>query len=133
MEAPPEGSFWRIDMKILRVAMIGAVLITAASATLTGGQDLPASSPPWASSMPNTSQKSDNSEWTQQQKKMRVMARQRQLAADADKLVALATDLKAQVDKSSPDKLSVDMIKKAAEIEKLAHRVKERMKASSGG
>lgn len=64
---------------------------------------------------------------------MRVMARQRQLAVDADKLVALATDLKAQVDKSSPDKLSVDMIKKAAEIEKLAHRVKERMKASSGG
>ncbi|HEV2485445.1 MAG TPA: hypothetical protein VGT08_07930 [Terracidiphilus sp.] len=120
-------------MKILRVAMIGAVLITAASAALTGGQDLPAPSPPWASSMSNTSQKSDNSEWTQQQKKMRVMARQRQLAADADKLVALATDLKAQVDKSSPDKLSVDMIRKAAEIEKLAHRVKERMKVASGG
>jgi hypothetical protein len=36
--------------------------------------------------------------------------------------------LKAQVDKSTKDTLSVDVIKKAEEIEKLAHSVKERMK-----
>ena len=48
--------------------------------------------------------------------------------ADTDKLLALATDLKAQVDKSTKDTLSVDVIKKADEIEKLAHSVKERMK-----
>ena len=48
--------------------------------------------------------------------------------ADTDKLLALATDLKEQVDKSTKDTLSVDVIKKADEIEKLAHSVKERMK-----
>jgi hypothetical protein len=36
--------------------------------------------------------------------------------------------LKTQVDKSTKDTLSVDVIKKAEEIEKLAHSVKERMK-----
>jgi len=120
-------------MIILRVATIGAVLITAPTASFTGGQELPAPSPPWASSMPDTSQKPENSQWTQQQRKMRALTRQRKLAADADKLLSLATELKAQVDKSSPDKLSVDITKSAVEIEKLAHDVKELMKGESGG
>jgi nitric oxide reductase activation protein len=64
----------------------------------------------------------------EQQEKMRNNDRQKRLVADTDKLLALATDLKAQVDKSTKDTLSVDVIKKADEIEKLAHSVKERMK-----
>ena len=63
-----------------------------------------------------------------QQEKMRNTDRQKRLVADTDKLLALATDLKAQVDKSNKDTLSVDVIKKAEEIEKLARSVKERMK-----
>ncbi len=54
--------------------------------------------------------------------------RQKKLVADTDKLLALATELKAQVGKTNKDVLSVDVIKKADEIEKLAHSVKERMK-----
>jgi hypothetical protein len=50
------------------------------------------------------------------------------LVADTDRLLVLATDLKARVDKSTKDTLSLDVIKKADEIEKLAHSVKERMK-----
>jgi hypothetical protein len=64
----------------------------------------------------------------EQQEKMRNNDRQKRLVADTDKLLALATDLKAQVDKSTKDTLSVDVIKKAEEIEKLARSVKERMK-----
>jgi hypothetical protein len=64
----------------------------------------------------------------EQQEKLRNTDRQKRLVADPDKLLALATDLKAQVDKSNKDTLSVDVIKKAEEIEKLAHSVKERMK-----
>ena len=64
----------------------------------------------------------------EQQAKMRNDDRQKRLVADTDKLLALATDLKQQVDKSTKDTLSVDVIKKAGEIEKLAHSVKERMK-----
>ena len=60
--------------------------------------------------------------------KMQNDDRQKRLVADTDKLLALATDLKEQVDKSTKDTMSVDVIKKADEIEKLAHSVKERMK-----
>jgi len=67
-------------------------------------------------------------EQQEKQEKLRNNDRQKRLVADTDKLLSLATDLKAQVDKSTKDTLSVDVIKKAEEIEKLAHSVKERMK-----
>ncbi len=57
--------------------------------------------------------------------------RQAKLKADTDKLLELATQLKQQVDKSNENVLSLDVIKKAEQIEKLAHSVQERMKASS--
>jgi len=54
--------------------------------------------------------------------------RQQQLVKDTDKLLALATELKSDVDKTNKDVLSIDVIKKADEIEKLAKSVKDRMK-----
>ena len=50
------------------------------------------------------------------------------MVADSDRLLSLATDLKAQIDKSGAGSLSVDEIKKADEIEKLAHSLKARLK-----
>jgi hypothetical protein len=50
------------------------------------------------------------------------------LKVDTDKLLKLATELKASVDKSNENILSLDVIKKAEEIEKLAHSVKEKMR-----
>jgi hypothetical protein len=50
------------------------------------------------------------------------------LKVDTDKLLKLAVELKASVDKSNENLLSVDVIKKAEEIEKLAHSVKDKMK-----
>lgn len=67
-------------------------------------------------------------EMERNQAKMRNLDRQKQLVADTDKLVALANQLKAEVDKSTKDTLSIDVIRKADEIEKLAHNVKEKMK-----
>jgi len=64
----------------------------------------------------------------EKQAKLQNDDRQKRLVADTERLLVLATDLKAQVDKSTKDTLSVDVIKKADEIEKLAHSVKERMK-----
>ena len=54
--------------------------------------------------------------------------RQKKLVADTEKLLALATELKTDVAKSTKDTLSLDVVRKADEIEKLAHNVKERMK-----
>jgi hypothetical protein len=62
----------------------------------------------------------------EQQALARNNERQKRLVADTDKLLALATDLKAQVDKTNKDTLSVDVIKKAEEIEKLARDIKTR-------
>jgi hypothetical protein len=53
-----------------------------------------------------------------------VSERQKKLAADTDKLLALATDLKKEVDKTNKDILSIEVVKKADEIEKLARSMK---------
>lgn len=55
--------------------------------------------------------------------------RQQQIKTDTDRLLKLATELKTYVDKSNENVLSLDVIRKADEIEKLAHNVKEKMKA----
>jgi hypothetical protein len=50
------------------------------------------------------------------------------LKNDTEKLLRMAVELKAYVDKSNEHVLSVDVVKKAEEIEKLAHSVKDKMK-----
>ena len=56
--------------------------------------------------------------------------RQAAIKRDTDKLLELATQLKDNVDKSSENTLSMDVVKKAEEIEKLAKSVKEKMKGN---
>ena len=59
---------------------------------------------------------------------MRQDDRRKHLMSDTDKLLQLSTELRSEVEKSSKDELSLNVVRKAAEIEKLAHDVKERMK-----
>ena len=54
--------------------------------------------------------------------------RQKRLVSDTEKLLALATELHQDVEKTDKHILSVDVVKRAEEIEKLARSVKERMK-----
>jgi hypothetical protein len=58
------------------------------------------------------------------------LERQAMLKSDTEKLVKLSGELKDYVNKSNENILSLDVLKKAEEIEKLAHSVKERMKGS---
>jgi len=67
----------------------------------------------------------------EQQARSRNADRQKRLVADTDKLLSLATELKQDVDKTDKNTLSVDVVKRADEIEKLAHSVKERMKGGA--
>ena len=55
--------------------------------------------------------------------------RHKRIVADTARLVALTNELKEDVEKASKDQLSLDVVRKAAEIEKLARDVKERMKS----
>jgi len=50
------------------------------------------------------------------------------IKSDTDKLLKLSVELKQSVDKADENVLSLDVIKKAEEIEKLAKSVKEKMK-----
>lgn len=47
---------------------------------------------------------------------------------DTDKLLALSTELKQYVDKTNENVMSLEVIKKADEIEKLAKNIREKMK-----
>jgi hypothetical protein len=112
-------------MRMLTIAMLGVTLVTAGSVRVSGGQ-MPAPSLPWANQMPGMSQ--PDSMRRAEQRRMLMSERQKRLVEDTDKLLALSTALKEQVDESNKDVLSLDMVKKAEQIEKLAHSVKERIK-----
>jgi hypothetical protein len=58
--------------------------------------------------------------------------RKDQLTADTAKLLQLANELKAEMDKSTKDTLSVSVLKKAEQVEKLAHKVRDEMKLTIG-
>lgn len=51
-----------------------------------------------------------------------------QLKTDTDKLLQLSVELKSYVDKSNTNILSLDVMKKAEEIEKLAKSVHDKMR-----
>ncbi len=52
--------------------------------------------------------------------------RQKRLVSDTDKLLALATQLKQDVEKTDRHMLSLDLIRRSEEIEKLAKSIKDR-------
>ena len=58
------------------------------------------------------------------------LARQAELKRDTERLLKLATELKESVDKTNEGTLSLNVIKKAEEIEKLAHSVRDKMKGN---
>lgn len=58
----------------------------------------------------------------------RNVERQKQLEADTQKLFVLAQQLRDEVAKSNKDELSIAVVKKSEEIEKLAKSVKDKMR-----
>jgi spore coat polysaccharide biosynthesis protein SpsF (cytidylyltransferase family) len=77
----------------------------------------------------NNALSSDPHQLLQQELTTRVIAdRQSQLRLDTQKLVALTAELKQHVDKAGANVLSMDVIKKAQEIQKLAKSVQDKMR-----
>jgi len=84
-------------------------------------------------SYPNAKpQPSTEDVWEKQQRKEMEkkanLQRQQELKKDTDRLLELATELKQAVDKTDENTLSVVVVKRAEQIEKLAKSVKEKMK-----
>jgi hypothetical protein len=124
-------------MRRINIAIMSVLLVTAGSLRLSGGQVLQQSFPqtgrqsqglPGQTGRNPTESDPLDPHREEKQADLRNADRQKRLEADTEKLLTLATDLKEQVGKTNKQILSVDVIKKADEIEKLAHSVKERMK-----
>ena len=123
-------------MKRLRSAVVGAVLLTGVPGMVSEGQmsqqPLPSSGrittglPPIDGRRPGEPDPVSPA-ILEQQARTRNNDRQRKMVEDTNRLVALATDLKMQVE-SQKDTSAGDAAKKAEEIEKLAKSVRDRMK-----
>jgi HAMP domain-containing protein len=114
-------------MRVVRCALVGALLITACPLEVSGWQTQhtePLSDP---AADHDRQVIVDDSAEVRQAKLLRVQ-RQKQLISDSDKLLKLATDLNQQIDNTPAETLSADSVKKAAEIEKLAHSLRQRLK-----
>jgi ribosomal protein L9 len=90
--------------------------------------------PPAIVRAPDVNAQNDINEQNNKQQKFEAAnaERKRQINDDSAKLFKLATELKAEVDKTDKDTLSIGVIRKADAIEKLAHDLKEKMKLTVG-
>ena len=72
---------------------------------------------------------------TEVEKRLRMInaERQKAMVSDTDKLVRLATELNEDIAKSNSGQLSAAQLRKVAEIEKLAHSVRDKMLMSVRG
>lgn len=122
-------------MRSFQAVRIWVLVLGSVCATLNGGvgfalQGQSATAPSQASGGNQVSQEktAEDQRTATSPVSSPVSERQKKLAADTDKLLALAMDLKKQVDKTNKDILSVEVVKKADEIEKLARSMKNETK-----
>jgi len=131
--------------RVVAVGLVGASLSAAvgrpqhagsAGQQPSMGQQAPTTpdpKDPFGQNQPGKS-KADDSPFGNGAEKQAIMRndeRQKRLVTDSDKLLQLATELHQEVAKTDQHILSVDVVKRAEEIEKLARSVKERMKGSA--
>lgn len=110
-----------LQQKTVCVRLVGCALLVALTLMVGAAQPdqqvSPVSAPLVNQSVPATEPQAVN-------------PHRRQLADDSARLLSLAIALKAEVDKTTKDTLSLNVIRKADEIEKLAHTVREQLKSS---
>lgn len=112
--------------------MFGKIITAGSFALVMFGTTLAAVPAPAMS--PQIERQQDPSQKEMQDRMAREANKKRQqdIREQTDKLFQLATELKTAVDKSNENLLSLDVIRKAEEVEKLAKKVKEKMKESVG-
>ena len=111
-----------------------AVTLAGARALLAGGQGQRRDGTPRNSQIPdasNSGSADDSPLPPRADPKALLKEDQKALRRDVDRLVQMAKDLKDESDKTpDTDVLSLSLVKKAEEIEKLAHQIKERIRES---
>jgi hypothetical protein len=121
----------------LKLALLQLLLIVLISSVPVLAQDSTSPVPPTRVQRPDDLPNEDPVVREHREKLEKVMEkkanqeRQAQLKQDTEKLLQLSTELKQYVEKTNENVLSVNVIKKAEEIEKLAHSVKEKMRGNN--
>ncbi len=112
-----------------RISCITSILVIVVSTLIAQERSQTGAPPPYNGESP--AQHAEDVWEAQQHKAMEKKAneqRQQDIRKDTEKLLELATELKQEVDKSNENMLSLGVVKKAEEIEKLAKSVKNKMK-----
>lgn len=109
-----------------------ALMIFALCGSCAHAQDVSPAQVPDSSVSGAQKQRDTEDQWIIQQRremlKKQNAQRQEDIKKDTDQLFELATELKQYVDKTNENIISLDVIKKAEQIEKLAKSVKDKMK-----
>lgn len=111
------------------IAAVVALLCLPGTMGTSQAQNAPRNVPEFLNRLPD---QNDVSRMRQEQTRELSFAtanalRQKQVAEDSTKLLKLATDLKAELDKSGNGTLSASALRKAGAIEKLARNIKQKM------
>lgn len=114
----------------LFVSLSAARYSLAQSVHVPVPQNVPQSQNLTIGSRPSTAPTGSDDEIQRQQAIAANLQRQVEIRRDAEKMAALMQDLRSYLARSDQGVMSVEAIKKAEEIEKLAHRVKSKMKQS---
>lgn len=111
-----------------------AATLAGTRALLAGGQGQRQNGAPRSSRIPdasNTGPADDIPAPPRADPKVLLKEDQKALRRDVDRLLQMVKDLKDESDKTpETDVLSLSLVKKAEEIEKLAHQIKERIRES---
>jgi hypothetical protein len=135
MRKPRIGSEDRAAAPGLARPVVYALLLTAAFVLCAGVQKGPPSASPVPAAQLPPGVQFPEGDPAQEQKRLRAinLDRQKSMAADTEKLLKLARALNDEVEKTHPDALTPSQLRTLAEIEKLAHRVKDKMSYSFMG
>ena len=125
------GVFRKIPAFMLTLALLTGAFLLPAQSPQNDQLSAPSSPPVNRGGMDGNHVKDASTISPQMQEQIadrRNSDRQKQLMADTEKLFQLAQQLRDEVAKSNKDQLSIPVVKKSEEIEKLAKSVKEKMR-----
>jgi len=136
MHRPVTGSARRFHFSVLSLALtLGLLPALHGWAQAGTGQFHPVLPQPIGQGVNGDSDDDTNDARMASEKQLRALnaERQKSLVADTNKLLRLVNELNAQVAGAHPDTLNPAQLSKLAQIEKLAHSVKDKMSTSVRG
>ncbi len=117
------AGFWAVG--VAAAVLGGALIAAAASPHPSSSAPVVLPSPTLAAQLINLNPPGDPlAKLTDKQKRALLKERYQKAKRQAAELVELAETLQKEIDKASPDVMSVQVIKKAEKIEKLAKKIK---------